>query len=203
VTTEPAAAEVAPGPPPRSRRVRRLIGAGALILLLWSWFDLTGQPQYSLYRLSSAIEAHDVAGAERYFDVEQISDAAARLVVADYLARQSGPTGPAQATGGQLGRSGAVEGMRPLVAVRVRAEIRRMVETAGPQQASIAVPAGFLGAFRAFQVSREGGEAWVSYADARKGVMRFRMTRQADRSWKITEFDRDWVRRQLRGRHQP
>lgn len=37
----------------------------------------------------------------------------------------------------------------------------------------------------------------MTYTDARQGVTRFRMTQQFDRSWKITEFDRDWVRRQM------
>ncbi|HET8577988.1 MAG TPA: hypothetical protein VFO18_12885 [Methylomirabilota bacterium] len=183
MTTERAPAEAAPARRQRSRRLRWAVMAGLVAALLWSWFDLTGRPQYSLYRLSAAIQSRDLAAAEHYFDVDAIAVAASEMFAAEYSPRGV-----------------AVEGMRPVVAVRVRAEIRRMVETAGPQQASIAIPADFLGAFRVFEVSRQGTEAWVSYSDARRGVVRFRMSQQPDRSWKITEFDRDWVRRQLQDR---
>lgn len=193
---EPAEPESAPVLP-RPRHPPWVLAAGILLLVLWSWFDLSGRPQYSLYRLGAAIQSRDVVAAQSFFDVDQIADSAAQLLVADYFARQPQPADEVQAVGQQLARGIAVEGMRPLVAARVRAEIQKTVEAVTPQQASLAVPAGFFGAFRAFAVSRQGGDAWVTYLDARQGVTRFRMTQQSNRSWKITEFDQDWVRRQV------
>jgi hypothetical protein len=194
--TEPAEPESAPAPR-RPRRLPWLLAAAILLLVLWSWFDLSGRPQYSLYRLGAAIQSRDVVAAQSYFDVDQIADSAAQLLVADYFSRQPQPADELQAVGQQLARGIAVEGMRPLVAARVRAEIQKTVEAVTPQQASLAVPASFLGAFQAFAVSRQGGDAWVTYRDARQGVTRFRMIQQSNRSWKITEFDQDWVRRQV------
>lgn len=194
--TEPAEPESAPVPR-RPRRLPWLLAAAILLLVLWGWFDLSGRPQYSLYRLGAAIQSRDVVAAQSYFDVDQVADSAAQLLVADHFARQPQPADELQAVGQQLARGIAVEGMRPLVAARVRAEIQKTVEAVTPQQASLAVPASFLGAFQAFAVSRQGDDAWVTYSDARQDVTRFRMTQQSNRSWKITEFDQDWVRRQV------
>jgi len=193
---EPAEPESAPALR-RPRRLPLVLAAGILLLVLWSWFDLSGRPQYSLYRLGAAIQSRDVVAAQSFFDVDQIADSVAQLLIADYFARQPQPADEGQAVGQQLARGIAVEGMRPLVAARVRAEIQKTVEAVTPQQASLAVPPGFLGAFQAFAVSRQGGDAWVTYLDARQGVTRFRMTQQSNRSWKITAFDQDWVRRQV------
>jgi hypothetical protein len=196
---EPSESESAPTPQ-RSRRLVWVVAAGLILLLLWSWFDLSGRPQYSLYRLGAAIQSHDVVAAQSYFDIEQIADSAAQLLVADYFDRQPQPANELQTSSRQIARGLAVQQMRPLVAARVRAEIQKTVEAATPQQASLTVPAGLVGAFQSFAVSRQGGDAWVSYRDARQGVTRFRMMQQANRSWKITEFDRDWVRRQTQDR---
>ncbi len=193
-------AEAEPAPAPRRwRRVPWLL-AGLLLLVVWSWFDLSGRPQYSLYRLGAAIQSRDVVAAQSYFDLEQIADSAAQLLVADYFDRQPQPANDLQVVSRQMARDLAVQQMRPLVAARVRAEIQKTVEAATPQQASLAVPAGLVGAFQSFAVSRQGGDAWVSYLDAKQGVTRFRMMQQGNRSWKITEFDRDWVRRQTQDR---
>jgi hypothetical protein len=193
---EPAEPESAPARR-WPRRLPWLLAAAILLLVLWSWFDLSGRPQYSLYRLGAAIESRDVVAAQSYFDVDQIADSAARLLVADYFAHQAAPANEVQAVGQQMARDLAVERMRSLVAARVRAEIQKTVEAATPQQASLALPAGLVGAFQVFAVSRQGGDAWVTYMDARQGITRFRMTQQPNRFWKITEFDRDWVRRQV------
>ncbi len=193
---EPPESESAPR---RWRRVPWLL-AGLLLLVFWSWFDLSGRPQYSLYRLGAAIQSRDVVAAQSYFDLEQIADSAAQLLVADYFDRQPQPANDLQVVSRQMARDLAVQQMRPLVAARVRAEIQKTVEAATPQQASLAVPAGLVGAFQSFAVSRQGGDAWVSYLDAKQGVTRFRMMQQGNRSWKITEFDRDWVRRQTQDR---
>jgi hypothetical protein len=195
---EPPESESAPAPR-RSWQPRRLSWAVAagILLILWSWFDLSGRPQYSLYRLGAAIQSRDVLAAQSYFDIDRIADSASQLLVADYFAHRPPPANEVQAVGQQGARDLAVERMRPLAAARVRAEIQKTVEAATPQQASLALPAGLVGAFGVFTVSRQGGDAWVTYMDARRGITRFRMAQQPNRSWKITEFDRDWVRGQV------
>ena len=195
---EPAAPEAAAAPAPqRRRRLPWGLAAAILLLVLWSWFDLSGRPQYSLYRLGAAIQSRDVLAAQSYFDIDQIADSASQFLVADYFAHQAPPANEVQTVGRQMTRDLAVERMRPLAAARVRAEIQKTVEAATPQQASLTLPAGLVGAFQVFTVSRQGGDAWVTYMDARRGITRFRMAQQRNRSWKITEFDRDWVRGQV------
>jgi hypothetical protein len=155
-------------------------------------------PRYALYRLGVAVQQHDVAAAEAYFDVERIADRAAEVLVADYLARQPAPATQAEANGRELVAGLAKRRLRPQVVARVRAEIRRNVERAGAQQAAIALPVGMVAVLRTFTVSREGTDAWVGYEDRVQGPVRFRMARRPGESWKISEFDPDWVRRRAR-----
>lgn len=161
-------------------------------------FYATTTPRYALYRLGEAMQRHDVAAAERYFDVERIADTAADVIVADYLSRQPAPTTEAEANGRQLVASLVKRRVRPQVITRVRAEIRRSVERTGIQTAAVALPVGAVAVFRAFRISRQGGDAWVSYQDPVEGPVRFRMSRHPDQPWRISEFDPEWVRRRVR-----
>jgi hypothetical protein len=170
----------------------------ALALAALGGFYATTTPRYTLYRLGVAIEHHDVAAAERYFDVERIADTVTEVIAADYLARQPAPTTSAEAFGRELAGNMVKRRVRPQALVRVRAEIRRSVERAGAQPAVLALPVGLLAAVGAFEISRDGPEAWVTYQDPAQGPVRFRMSQQADRSWRISEFDPEWVRRRVR-----
>ena len=58
-----------------------------------------------------------------------------------------------------------------------------------------AVPVGVIAVLQAFDVSRDGPDAWISYRDPVQGPVRFRMARRPGEPWKISEFDPDWVRR--------
>lgn len=172
-----------------------------LVLTALVGFYATTTPRYALYRLGAAMQRHDVAAAERYFDIERIADTAADVIVADYLSRQPTPTTEAEANGRQLVASLVKRRVRPQVITRVRAEIRRSVERGGIQAATVALPVGVVAVFRAFQISRQGGDAWVTYQDPAEGPVRFRMSRQSDQPWRISEFDPDWVRRRVREDH--
>ena len=169
-----------------------------LVLVALVGVYATTTPRYALYRLSAAIQRHDVAEAERYFDVERIVDTAADVIARDYLSRQPPPTTEAEANGRQLIVSLVKRRVRPQLIARVRAEIRRSVERAGVQPAAVALPVGVVAVLRALQVSRQGGDAWVSYQDPHEGPIRFRMSRPPGQPWRISEFDQEWVRRRAR-----
>lgn len=171
------------------------VPAALLGLLAAGSVYATTTPRYALYRLGTAMQQHDVAAALRYFDVEHIADRATEVLVTDYLARQPAPATEAEANGRQLVASLARRRLRPQVAARVRAEIRRSVERTGVQQAAVALPVGVVAVLQAFDVSREGPDAWIAYRDPVQGPIRFRMVRQPGEPWKISEFDPDWVRR--------
>jgi len=173
------------------------VPAAVLVLAALGCFYATSTPRYALYRLGVAMQGHDVASAERYFDVERIADRAAEVIVADYLARQPEPTTAAESRGRQLVADMAKRRVRPQVVTRVRLEIRRSVERAGVQATALVLPVGAVAIFRAFEVSRAGTDVWVTYRDAAQGPIRFRMSRQADRGWQISEFDPEWVRRRV------
>jgi len=177
-----------------ARLVRWLLPAAALLLAaLLVCYYVMGTPQYSLYRLAAALHRHDAAEAERFVDVDRIAQAASEVIAGDYLGREP----RAAQVLGSFGLGGAARALRPLVAARVRAEIARMARDGGADRGPLALPAGLLASFWVLDVSREPPDAWVSY-DEHGGRTRFRMTQQPDRAWRITEFDRDWVRRQLR-----
>ena len=171
--------------------------AAVLVLAALGFFYVTSTPRYALYRLGVAMQKHDVAAAERYFDVERIADRAAGVIVSDYLARQPEPTTAAELAGRELATSIAKRRMRPQVITRVRLEIRRAVERAGIQATALVLPIGAIAVLRAFEVSSVGPDVWVTYRDPAQGAVRFRMSRQADRGWQISEFDPEWVRRRV------
>src|SRR5215470_2729130 len=173
------------------------VPAAVLLLAVLGGFTLASSPRYALYRLGAAVQRHDVAEAEGYFDVERIADTATAVIVGDFLSRQPAPTTVAEANGRELVANAAKRRIRPQVATRVRAEVRRAVERAGAEPSALVLPVGVVEVFRGFQVSRNGPDAWVTYTDPRQGPIRFRMSRQPDRTWKISEFDPDWVRRQV------
>ncbi|MEX2222251.1 MAG: hypothetical protein WEG40_10690 [Candidatus Rokuibacteriota bacterium] len=166
-----------------------------LVLAALGWLYATSTPRYALYRLGVVMQRHDVGAAEGYFDVEGIADRATEVIVADYLARQPTPTTTAESFGRQIAARMATRRMRPQVLARVRAEIRRSVERAGLKRAALVLPVGALAVFRAFAISREGPDAWVTYQDPAQGPVRFRMSRQPGPGWRISEFDPEWVRR--------
>ena len=174
------------------------VPAGLLGLAALAGVYATTTPRYALYRLAEAMQRHDVAEAERYFDVERIADTASDVVVSDYLSRQPAPTTEAEANGRRFIASLVKRRVRPQVIARVRAEIRRSVERAGVQPAAVALPVGMVAVLRAVRVSRQGGDAWVAYQDPHEGPIRFRMSRQPDQPWRISEFDPEWVRRRAR-----
>jgi len=173
------------------------VPAAVLVLTALGSFYATSTPRYALYRLGVAMQRHDVASAERYFDVERIADGAADVIVADYLARQPAPTTTAESHGRELAANMAKRRVRPQVVTRVRLEIRRSVERAGIQATALVLPVGAVAVFRAFEISSDGPDVWVTYRDPAQGPVRFRMSRRADRGWQISGFDPEWVRRRV------
>ena len=76
-----------------SRFRRRLVGVGICVLLLggagYAW---TFTPSYSLYRIKSALEAHDYPAFSRYVDVDSVLDHALDQVVEN---KEKSPEEPA------------------------------------------------------------------------------------------------------------
>ena len=174
------------------------VPAVLLVLAALGWLYAVSTPRYALYRLTAAMQQHNVAEAERYFDVEGIADRAAEVIVSDYLARQPPPATEAEVNGRRLVADMAKRRMRPQVLTRVRAEIRRSVERAGIQSTALLLPMGPVAVFRSFAVSWEGPDAWVTYQDPAQGPVRFRMSRGPGAGWRISELDPEWVRRRAR-----
>jgi len=181
------------------RTLRGLLAAATLVLAaLVGWYYLMGTPQYSLSRFAGAIHAHDAAAAERFIDVDRVAQAASDVIVTDYLRGNSKAVNAIEALGQGAARSVAGEALKPLVAARVRGEIRKMAETGGQGPRVLVLPAGMIAAFSGLAVERDAEGAWVIYADPRRGQARLRMSQQPDRSWRITELDPDWVRGHLK-----
>src|SRR4026209_679692 len=87
-------------------------------------------PRHALYHLGAAMQQHDVAEAERYFDVDRIADTAADVIAADYLSRQPAPTTEAEANGRRLVVTLIKRRVRPQLIARVRAEPSARTERA-------------------------------------------------------------------------
>ena len=183
--------------PPRA--LRGLLAAATLVLAaLLGWYYLMGAPQYSFYRFSLALGAHDPAAAERFVDVDRIALAASDVILSEYVRSDAKAAQAFDALGKGAARALVGQAMKPMVAARVRREIRKLAETGGQGPGVLTLPAGMLVAFRELAVERNGADAWVTYTDPRHGETRFRMSQQPDRSWRITEFDPVWVRRHLK-----
>ena len=181
------------------RSLRWLLPAAALLLsTLVVWYYLMGTPQYSLYRLAAAIHGHDAAVAERFIDVDRIAQEASATMAEDYFEHEPRAARAREALGQGGALATAARALKPLVADRVRAEIAKMAREGGTVRGALALPAGLVAAFWGAEVVREAPDAWVTYKEPGRGQTRFRMSQQPDRSWRITEFDRDWIRRQIR-----
>lgn len=181
------------------RTARWPLPAAALLLaVLVAWYYLMGTPQYSVYRLAGALHDRDAAAAERFVDVSRVAQSASDVIVAEYLTREPKAAQALDALGQGGARASAARALEPLVAARVRAEIRKMADRGDAGPGSFVLPAGIVAAFWSPDVAREGSRAWVTYRAPRGGQTRFRMTQEPDRSWRITEFDREWVRRHLK-----
>jgi Protein of unknown function (DUF2939) len=174
------------------------VPAAVLLLAVAGGLYATTTPRYALYRLGAAMQRHDLAEAERYFDVERIADTAADVIAADYLSRHPAPTTEAEANGRQFLTTLIKRRVRPQLVARVRAEIRRGVERADGPAAPMTLPSGMIAVLRAFRITGQDGETWVSYQDSHEGSIRFRMSRQPGQPWRISEFDPEWVRRRVR-----
>jgi predicted nucleic acid-binding protein len=182
-----------------SRALRGLLAAATLVLAaLLVWYYLMGAPQYSFYRFALAIQGHDAAAAERFVDVDRVALAASDVIVAEYLRSNAKAAHAIEALGQGAARSVAGQAVTPLVAARVRGELRKMAKTGGQGPSVLVLPAGMIAAFSGLAVERDAEGAWVIYTDPRRGQTRFRMNQQPDRSWRITEFDPGWVRRHLK-----
>jgi hypothetical protein len=175
-----------------------LASAALLLVVLVAWYYLIGTPQYSIYRLAGALRDRDAAAAERFVDVNRVAQSASDVVVAEYLIREPKAAQALEALGKGGARETAARALEPLVAARVHAEIRRMAARGGSGPSGFALPADIVAAFWQPQVAREGEEVWLTYTDRHGGQTRFRASQQPDRSWMITEFDRDWVRGHLK-----
>jgi DUF2939 family protein len=181
-----------------ARALRWLVPVLVVALAALSgWYYLTGTPQYSLSRFAAAIHRHDATAAERFINVDRVSQAASVVVASEYLGRNSAAERAIEAPGQGSVRSAAAQALTPFVAARVRAEIRKSAG-AGSGTGDFVLPAGMLAAFWRLDVAREGPDVWVTYAGPRAEKTRFRMSPLPDRSWVITEIDREWVRRHLK-----
>jgi Protein of unknown function (DUF2939) len=180
------------------RSLRRLTAAAALVLAtLCGWYFLMGTPQYSFSRFARAIHDRDAAAAERFVDVDRVAGAASDLIVSDYLVGSPKAVEALDALGPGVAH-GAGQAVKPLVAARLRREIRRMAAAGGQDPAILVLPVGVFAVFSKVTVTREGADAWLTYPEARGGQTRLRMSQRSDRSWQITEIDREWVRRHLK-----
>ena len=175
-----------------------LAAAVLLLAVVVAWYYLMGTPQYSAYRFAAALHDRDAAAAERFVDIHRVAQSASDVIVVDYLTREPKAAQALEALGQGGARATAARALEPLVAARVRAEIKKMADRGDTGSSGLALPAGFVTAFWQPQVAREGADVWLTYPDRAGGQTRFRATQQPDRSWMITEFDREWVRRHLK-----
>ena len=182
-----------------ARALRWLVPVLVLALVaLSAWYYLTGTPQYSVSRFAAAIHRRDAAAAERFINVDRVSQAASDVVASEYLGRNSSAERGLEALGQGTARTVAGQVLRPLVAARVRAEIRKNAAAGGSGTSGFVLPAGLVAVFWGLDVAREGRDVWVTYMEPRGEKTRFRMSQLPDRSWVMTEIDPDWVRRHLK-----
>jgi len=181
------------------RSVRWLLPAAALLLVvLAGWYYMMGTPQYSLYRLGVAVRGHDASGIERFVDVDRVAQAASESMAAEYLEHEPRAGQVLEALGQGSARATAARALKPFVAQRVRAEIGKMAQEGEGGRGVLALPVGLVAGFWGLNVQREPPDAWITYQQPGRPQTRFRMSQQPDRSWKITELDREWIRRQVR-----
>ncbi len=169
--------------------------AGGLVSV---WYYVSGTPQYTLYKLSKAIRAHDVEGAERYVDIDRVADDATQTIVtAGFSQQRSAEASSALERLGQSVAKGTIRFMLSALKADVREEWRRefikMVEGGQEVDLTILPPLDAMEAYKVFKVTRDQKVAYVNYTDPKQGLIKFKMVQRSDRRWKIVSFDSDWL----------
>lgn len=187
------------------RPAPRIVLVAALLLSglgAGGWYYVSGTPTYSLHRLAVAVDARDVAEAERYIDVDRVADEAADTVIEELL---KGPTrGASSDPWKRLGErlaAGFVEAMKPVIKARyrdeLRARVRKAIEEGQRAGGALTLPVGFLAIMRRATIERDGEVARVTvWDDAGRPAVKFRMARHG-RRWRIVAMDPDWLRAHL------
>jgi len=165
-----------------------------------AWYGVAGTPQYSLYRLSQAVRAHDAATAERYIDFDQVADDAAETLIEFVRSERRAEALPAGSEWEELGRQlaeGLIELMLPAVKARARDEFRsqfrRAVEEGNSESRFLTMPSQVRDLRAKVTVQRDGKRAIVSVSDKGEIVSKFRMIQQPNRQWRIVALDREWL----------
>jgi len=161
----------------------------------WRYFRST--PQFSLYQMLKAVEAHDYETFTQYFDVDSVVD----NVISKEIKKVEEEQGVAEEVWDKLGKSfakGLVMIVKPMLKEEVKAEIKRQIEK-GDFGDAYQSPKNIVDAFAKFRkikVQKEGKIAKVELSLKEplalpiKGPLCFKM-RQKDNYWQIFDIDFD------------
>jgi hypothetical protein len=174
------------------------------VLVGSTWYSIAGTPEYSLYRLSHAIQARDVNAAERYLDVESVAKDVAEASV-EYFRSSAGQVAPTSGPWGQLGQAFAeslielmLPGLKAKIENGVKETLRKSIAEGQTDNKLFAIPNTVSDLRSKLRVDRSGSAATATIYDGSKVVSKFKMAQQSNRTWKIAALDRQWFLSYLR-----
>lgn len=161
----------------------------ALIGGVVGWNYVKSSPQFSLYKMARAIEAHDYETFTKYFDIDSVADnvldKASKSVEEQVVESSDG-------VWYELGKSfgeGLLMMMKPAIKEQLRAEIKREIETGNFWEDYR--PADVVKAFTGVKVKKEGNVATVTLT-ANEGEPFSLKMRQKESYWQIFDFALDF-----------
>ena len=162
----------------------------AIIGSVVGWRYIKSSPQFSLYKMSKAIEARDYETFAKYFDTDSVVDN-----IVDKALESVKEVGAEEATSNvwyELGKSfseGLIMMMKPTIKEQAKAEIKREIETGSFWDDYR--PVNVFKAFTGFEVRKEGKVATVTLATDEKEPFSFKIL-QREGYWQISDFVLDF-----------
>lgn len=178
--------------------------AGLVVLagLGGGYYYMLGRPEYSLYQLDRSIQAHDLAGFNRYVDTAAVTNTLVDDMWSDVQAEmQKKQASEPQNQWSALGQNLAtmiIEGLKPRVKEAAHAMVetqleRSMLHLPAPGEAA---PEGNAPDLQLADLKVEGAVAEATVrVGARGDTLVFDMSQQPDRHWQIVKLRYDAIKK--------
>ncbi|PJE67834.1 hypothetical protein COU95_00330 [Candidatus Shapirobacteria bacterium CG10_big_fil_rev_8_21_14_0_10_40_9] len=162
----------------------------ALIAGLFGWNYVKSSPQYSVYKMYKAVEAHDYETFTKYVDIDSLVSSLVDKALEETKQKQAQETkGSEWAQLGQSFAEGLIALMKPTLKEQIKEAIKKEIEQGNFKKDY--KPANAFKAITQIKVQRDGKIAKITLTNEKKGTLSLRM-RQKEGYWQIFDMDFDF-----------
>lgn len=169
---------------------RYVILIGVVLVLLVGgfigWSYIKSSPQFSLYKMYQAIEAHDYESFTKYVDVDSVIDNMLDKALEE--SKQEEPVGDEWYELGKSFAEGLIMMMKPRLKEEANAEMRRQIESGEFKKEY--KPQNIVKAFTKIRVQKEGKVANMTLTKEDDETLSLKM-RKKDGYWQVFDMEFD------------